>query len=227
MSASSARAASSAVLTTSHSESASRSRSVVVSTPGWASSHASCCRRKSRWADCRCRQAVSKARAESVSWVPPPPAPPGRGALHGRYTRRAPRRGHGAEPAGSPAGATADAAALAAHYGSVSVVTFAVATAARALGVRCEVFLPEVSTPTKRAALAALAGLPPGPVGATAAGGVIGFISGLVGAGGLGVALQASMDNLYWDQVGLVLLVIFAVVVVTEIVTATIRSRVI
>jgi len=32
----------------------------------------------------------------------------------------------------------------------------AVATAARALGVRCEVFLPEVSTPAKRAALAAL-----------------------------------------------------------------------
>lgn len=52
-------------------------------------------------------------------------------------------------------------------------------------------------------------------------------VLGLVGAGGLGVALQASMDNLYWDQVGLVLLVIFVVVVVTEIVTTTIRSRVI
>ncbi|MDP3257021.1 MAG: phosphonate ABC transporter, permease protein PhnE [Bosea sp. (in: a-proteobacteria)] len=52
-------------------------------------------------------------------------------------------------------------------------------------------------------------------------------VLGLVGAGGLGVALQASMDNLYWDQVGLVLLVIFVVVVMTEIVTATIRSRVI
>lgn len=32
----------------------------------------------------------------------------------------------------------------------------AVATAARAMGVRCEVFLPQVSTPAKRAALAAL-----------------------------------------------------------------------
>nr|WP_248308658.1 phosphonate ABC transporter, permease protein PhnE [Bosea sp. 124] len=52
-------------------------------------------------------------------------------------------------------------------------------------------------------------------------------VLGLVGAGGLGVALQASMDNLYWDQVGLVLLVIFVVVVITEIVTTTIRSRVI
>jgi phosphonate ABC transporter permease subunit PhnE len=52
-------------------------------------------------------------------------------------------------------------------------------------------------------------------------------VLGLVGAGGLGVALQAAMDNLYWDQVGLVLLVIFAVVVATEIVTATIRARII
>jgi len=52
-------------------------------------------------------------------------------------------------------------------------------------------------------------------------------VLGLVGAGGLGVALQAAMDNLYWDQVGLVLVVIFAVVVATEIVTAAIRSRVI
>ncbi|MDU0339006.1 phosphonate ABC transporter, permease protein PhnE [Bosea rubneri] len=52
-------------------------------------------------------------------------------------------------------------------------------------------------------------------------------VLGLVGAGGLGVALQAAMDNLYWDQVGLVLVVIFAVVVVTELVTSVIRARVI
>ncbi|HEV7258570.1 MAG TPA: phosphonate ABC transporter, permease protein PhnE [Bosea sp. (in: a-proteobacteria)] len=52
-------------------------------------------------------------------------------------------------------------------------------------------------------------------------------VLGLVGAGGLGVALQAAMDNLYWDQVGLVLAVIFAVVVVTEIVTATLRAKII
>jgi phosphonate ABC transporter permease subunit PhnE len=52
-------------------------------------------------------------------------------------------------------------------------------------------------------------------------------VLGLVGAGGLGVALQAAMDNLYWDRVGLVLVVIFAVVVVTEIVTATLRAKVI
>src|SRR4051812_3957352 len=52
-------------------------------------------------------------------------------------------------------------------------------------------------------------------------------VLGLVGAGGLGVALDAAMSNLYWDQVGLVLVVIFAVVIVTEIVTAWIRSRII
>jgi phosphonate ABC transporter permease subunit PhnE len=52
-------------------------------------------------------------------------------------------------------------------------------------------------------------------------------VLGLVGAGGLGVALQAAMDNLYWDQVGLVLVVIFAVVVVTELVTSVLRARII
>ena len=52
-------------------------------------------------------------------------------------------------------------------------------------------------------------------------------VLGLVGAGGLGVALDTALNNLYWDQVGLVLFVIFTVVVITEIVTATLRSRII
>jgi phosphonate transport system permease protein len=52
-------------------------------------------------------------------------------------------------------------------------------------------------------------------------------ILGLVGAGGIGVALDSALNNLYWDQVGLILIVIFAVVIVTEIVTSTIRSRII
>lgn len=52
-------------------------------------------------------------------------------------------------------------------------------------------------------------------------------VLGLVGAGGIGVALEAAMSNLYWDQVGLCLLVIFAVVMVTEVLTGAIRSRVI
>ena len=52
-------------------------------------------------------------------------------------------------------------------------------------------------------------------------------VLGLVGGGGLGMALNAALENLYWDQAGLVLLVIFAVVIVTEIATAWLRSRVI
>jgi phosphonate ABC transporter permease subunit PhnE len=52
-------------------------------------------------------------------------------------------------------------------------------------------------------------------------------VLGLVGGGGLGMALDTALSNLYWDQAGLVLLVIFAVVIVTEIVTTWIRGRII
>jgi phosphonate transport system permease protein len=52
-------------------------------------------------------------------------------------------------------------------------------------------------------------------------------ILGLVGAGGIGVALDSALNNLYWDQVGLILLVIFAIVIATEFVTSFIRSRII
>jgi phosphonate ABC transporter permease subunit PhnE len=52
-------------------------------------------------------------------------------------------------------------------------------------------------------------------------------VLGLVGGGGLGMALDTALSNLYWDQAGLVLLVIFLVVIVTEIATTWIRSRVI
>lgn len=52
-------------------------------------------------------------------------------------------------------------------------------------------------------------------------------VLGLVGAGGIGVALDSALNNLYWDQVGLILATIFAVVIVTEIVTSTVRSRII
>ena len=52
-------------------------------------------------------------------------------------------------------------------------------------------------------------------------------VLGLVGGGGLGMALDTALSNLYWDQAGLVLFVIFTVVIVTEIVTSTIRSRLI
>lgn len=52
-------------------------------------------------------------------------------------------------------------------------------------------------------------------------------VLGLVGGGGLGMALDTALSNLYWDQAGLVLFVIFMVVIVTEIVTSHIRGRVI
>lgn len=52
-------------------------------------------------------------------------------------------------------------------------------------------------------------------------------VLGLVGAGGIGVALDAALSNLYWDQVGLILAVIFAVVIATEIFTSIIRKQII
>lgn len=52
-------------------------------------------------------------------------------------------------------------------------------------------------------------------------------VLGLVGGGGLGMALDTALSNLYWDQAGLVLLVIFLVVIVTEILTSWVRARVI
>jgi len=52
-------------------------------------------------------------------------------------------------------------------------------------------------------------------------------VLGLVGGGGLGMALESALDNLYWDRAGLVLLVIFAIVIVTEIVTTILRGKII
>ena len=52
-------------------------------------------------------------------------------------------------------------------------------------------------------------------------------VLGLVGGGGLGMALDTALSNLYWDQAGLVLVVIFAVLIVAEFVTSWIRSRII
>ena len=52
-------------------------------------------------------------------------------------------------------------------------------------------------------------------------------VLGLVGGGGIGMALDTALNNLYWDQVGLVLAVIFVVVIATEIVTSSIRERLI
>jgi phosphonate transport system permease protein len=48
-------------------------------------------------------------------------------------------------------------------------------------------------------------------------------ILGLVGAGGIGMALQASIDALAWSRVSLILLVILATVLVAEVVSARVR----
>ncbi|UOA33318.1 Phosphate-import permease protein PhnE [Sulfitobacter sp. DSM 110093] len=52
-------------------------------------------------------------------------------------------------------------------------------------------------------------------------------ILGLVGAGGIGLKLNASMATLAWDQVAVILLLILATVVVSEWVSAVIRRTII
>lgn len=52
-------------------------------------------------------------------------------------------------------------------------------------------------------------------------------VLGLVGGGGIGVALDSALSNLYWDQVGLVLFVIFVIVILTEMFTSYVRSKII
>lgn len=51
-------------------------------------------------------------------------------------------------------------------------------------------------------------------------------VLGLVGAGGIGTALDDALSLLYWDQVAMTLLTIFAVVIVAEIAVTYIRSRI-
>ena len=52
-------------------------------------------------------------------------------------------------------------------------------------------------------------------------------VLGLVGAGGIGMALDDALNLLYWDQVALTLLTIFGVVIAAEILVTFIRSRII
>lgn len=52
-------------------------------------------------------------------------------------------------------------------------------------------------------------------------------VLGLVGAGGLGLALEASLNTLAWPQVSVILLIILATVVVSEWVTARVRKLII
>lgn len=50
-------------------------------------------------------------------------------------------------------------------------------------------------------------------------------VLGLVGAGGIGMAMDSAMNLFRWDQVAVVLLTIFAVVIVAEVIVTTIRKR--
>jgi phosphonate transport system permease protein len=52
-------------------------------------------------------------------------------------------------------------------------------------------------------------------------------VLGLVGAGGLGLALEASLNTLAWPQVTVILLMILATVVVSEWITAKVRRAII
>ena len=52
-------------------------------------------------------------------------------------------------------------------------------------------------------------------------------VLGLVGAGGIGLELNAALTQLYWTQVSLILLVIIATVIVSEWVSAKIRHAII
>jgi phosphonate transport system permease protein len=50
-------------------------------------------------------------------------------------------------------------------------------------------------------------------------------VLGIVGAGGVGVALDTAMNLLYWDQVAVVLIAIFVVVILAEILVTVVRAR--
>ena len=52
------------------------------------------------------------------------------------------------------------------------------------------------------------------------------FVLGLVGAGGVGVQLQASVESLAYDRLGAILLVIIAIVSASEVLSAHLRKRV-
>ncbi len=52
-------------------------------------------------------------------------------------------------------------------------------------------------------------------------------VLGLVGAGGIGMAMNAAIDTFEWQRVALILLVIFAVVVASEVLVTQFRKRLI
>ena len=51
-------------------------------------------------------------------------------------------------------------------------------------------------------------------------------VLGFVGAGGIGILLYASINQFQWQEVSVMLIAIFAVVVVSEFISATVRKRI-
>jgi len=52
-------------------------------------------------------------------------------------------------------------------------------------------------------------------------------VLGLVGAGGIGMAINSAMDLFQWERVALMLVAIFSVVIVAEVVVTYIRKKII
>lgn len=52
-------------------------------------------------------------------------------------------------------------------------------------------------------------------------------VLGLVGAGGVGMALDTALNLFQWDRVAMILVAIFAVVIIAEVVTTQLRKRII
>jgi phosphonate transport system permease protein len=52
-------------------------------------------------------------------------------------------------------------------------------------------------------------------------------VLGLVGAGGIGMALDTALNLFQWTRVSLILLSIFVIVIIAEIVVTQIRRRII
>ncbi len=50
-------------------------------------------------------------------------------------------------------------------------------------------------------------------------------VLGFVGAGGIGIQLYSSINQFAWQQVSVMLLAVFGVVLVSEFVSATVRGR--
>ena len=51
-------------------------------------------------------------------------------------------------------------------------------------------------------------------------------VLGLVGAGGVGMALDTALNLFQWDRVAMVLVSIFAIVIAAEIVVSAVRRRI-